>query len=624
MDVYVNMWGGEGYLSAASMLTLACVGFYDDVKDASGSQVMFHFGCYDFVPDGNSDKKRCKDLFAAYNKYYCGILKNVAPVVVDTNVSIINMVQGANPKTLDNKYHASRQFLAFGCNRSDITTDLSQGIYGKPWVGEAYYADSIFHQIYNGANGNIVVINCGGYKGGGTAATFIPLENRHNIQSQNPNVTSAERFNIIVGPSTTFDRRVVYPNKGIYNNAMYDNGVDLFAIPDVIEKLNAMITGVGNEHLHEANVKCLETEYKKVYDPDAHGGPVDRRSLNPINYMPRFVERVESDVTMGQVSANFINLKPNLSSVSNGEFNYDVTCDRFAPDGQAHKLHITNMLSAAEIKEIATNHSSYTGGKVMVFQNPSADTFTLDGVLDQDDVKKAIHFVIFSMLITDYAFNCFNDITNPGIAVMLDKWAITTTKMLKKVVALDPNTPAGALNVQFATAAKNYLIDLAHEYIRPVLESFIQIQDTSPDVSFFSKTPVGQASDFPNGVYGIVRGIVDKIKLNERGERYIEPINDANVIKANAVNSFAALIMNRFGHSDDYNTCMKFINSMQNNIGFLNYYQSQFPEFGKVGGIGNHRKWAADVNSANVETHARKYCESIIKITYKAVCDNFT
>ena len=50
----------------------------------------------------------------------------------------------------------------------------------------------------------------------------------------------------------------------------------------------------------------------------------------------------------------------------------------------------------------------------MVFQNPSADTFTLDGVLDQDDVKKAIHFVIFSMLITDYAFNCFNDITNPG------------------------------------------------------------------------------------------------------------------------------------------------------------------------------------------------------------------
>ena len=188
---------------------------------------------------------------------------------------------------------------------------------------------------------------------------------------------------------------------------------------------------------------------------------------------------------------------------------------------------------------------------------------------------------------------------------------------------MDPNTPAGALNVQFATAAKNYLIDLAHEYIRPVLESFIQIQDTSPDVSFFSKTPVGQASDFPNGVYGIVRGIVDKIKLNEKGERYIEPINDANVIKANAVNSFAALIMNRFGHSDDYNTCMNFINSMQYNIGFLYYYQSQFPEFGNIINL-RRRKWDESVNSANVETYAREYCERIVKMTYKAVCDNFT
>ena len=623
MDVYVNLWGGEGFLSATSMLALACVGFYDDIKDAAGSPVEFHFGCYDFISSSNFDNLRCKALFNAYKKYYCGMLRKNVPVITETGADIRSMVKGIFPMTMENKYYNSREGLAFGLTNSEIFADMSHGTYGKSWISEAFYADSVFHQIYNGANGNIVVINCGGYKGGGTAATFIPLENKYDIQAHNPNVTSAERFNIIAGPSTTFDRRVVYPNKGIYNHAMYDNGVDLFAIPDVIEKLNTLIAGVGNEHLHEANVKYLETEYKKVFDPDALGGPVDKKSLNTINYMPRFVERVESDVTMGQVSANFINLKPNLSPDSNGEFNYDVTCDRFTPDGQAHKLHITNMLSAVEIKEIATNHSSYTGGKIIVFQDPSSDKFTLDGVLDQEDVKKAIHFVIFSMLITDYAFNCFNDITNPGTAVLLDKWAITIMQRLRIVLAINPNTLEGALNHQFAAAAKYYLIDFAHEYIKPVLEAFLQIQDTCPDVNFFSKTPVGQASDFPNGVYGIVRGIVDKIKLNEKGERYIEPINNANVIKTNAVNSFAALIMNRFGHSDDYNTCMNFINSMQYNIGFLYYYQSQFPEFGNIINL-RRRKWDESVNSANVETYAREYCERIVKMTYKAVCDNFT
>ena len=625
MDVYLNLWGGEGYLTAASFLALASIGVYDGLTDsADGQQVNINYGCYDFTGSANYDLTRCNRMYEAYKKYYCGIINEGKDSnIVKVNTTISNMVTGASPMKLENKYSASRECLAFGCNKADMTTDLSQGIYGKPWVGEAYYADSRFDSIYTTAHNSIVVINCGGYKGGGTAASFIPLENSYDPRSGNTAITNVERFNIIVGPSTQFNRMVRYSNPGIYTNPQYDNGVDLFDIPNVVKKLNGMVKSAVSDESHKKNVSFLNEQYEMVFNPEAHGGPIDRRSLNPVNYMTRFVDRVDSDSTMkNAVKANFINLKPNLSVDANGYFNYDVTSELFQPDQQKHSLHITNLLSAVEVQEIASHHNNpnYSDGKIYAFQYDSSNKFTLDGVFLPEDVKKVIRFAIFSMLITDYAYNCFNDIRLPGTAVMLDKWAITTG--IKHTVATTEGTKEGDLNIRFANTAKKELINLAHEYIEPTLQALIDVEETCSDVNFFSYTPIGGADGFAQGVYGIIKSILGKIVTLENGEPTIISMNDANVIKQNADKCTAALVMGRFNYPDDFNGCLNTIIGLPGG-GFLNSYQNSFPQFGKISGLIKNRNWDSNITEANVDEYAKKYCKEIIRNTYSLVCDTF-
>ena len=619
MNVYLNLWGGEGYLSAASVLALASVGIYDGIVDAANSPVTINYGCFDFTPPENADKERCDDMYEAYKKYYCGIIKQTAPNINKTGLVIRDLVTETKPKNLEKKYAAKKAFLAFGCSEADMGTDLSQGIYGKPWVGEAYYVDSNFSPIYNGDTGNKVVINCGGYKGGGTAATFIPLENDFT-----PTGAAPERFDIIVGPSTQFNRFVQLRHKGIYSTSTYDNGVDRFDIPNVIEILNTMAGGIVAIGLHNENIAALEEEYKRIYDPENQGGPIDRRSLNPVNYMPRFVDRIKSDETMNSMNACFVNLKPNLESDADGFFNYDITSDSYQPDTQIHSMHITNLLSAVEVKEIAQNHGSYPKkgepkGKVFTFQD-NGNAFTLDGVFTQNDANKIMHFILFSLLITEYAFNSFNDYTLPGFSVLIDRWAIKEGgNILHPGRVVVPPKPSGNLNEAFASAAKEYFINLAHKYIKPTLQAFLDYNDTCPDVMFFDKTKINE--NLPDGVYGVVRDIVNKIQKPQNGPCFIVPENDSMVIQERNEYRIAAVVKGRFGLPVDFNAALGSIHGLPGG-GLLLSYQGCFPSFGTAKPFGN-RAWSKDVTAANVAQKAVDFCNDVTKYTYQKVCETF-
>jgi len=622
MNVFLNLWGGEGYLSGASVLALASVGIYDGIKDAKGQPTIIKYGCYDFASPQNADLARCNEMYDAYKKYYCKMISGDEQnegVIEKQPVTIQLMTKTSIPQTLETKYNADRELLAYGCSESDITTNLTSGIYGKPWVGEAYYADSQFGSIYNGDQNSMVVINCGGYKGGGTAATFIPLENEWDPYQGTvvaPGV-SASKFDVIVGPSTQFNRFVKYPNTGIYPQGTYDKGVDLFEIPRVLITLNDWGKLCANPALHTANVNFLETEYKKVFDPGNPAGPLDRRSLNPINYMPRFIDRVESDVTINNLSACFINLKPNLTHDDQGCFNYDETSPAFSADNQKHKLHITNLLSAVEVQEIAKNHSTYNAtGKIYTFQQ-AGDKFTLNGVFGADDEKKILRFIIFSLFFTEYLCNVFNDIAvmARADAAMLERWAQTEGKF-HATVCMPPN-PKGTLNEQFAIAAKKFFVDMAHEYIKPTLQAFLDFHDTCPDVDFFSETRIN--TDLPKGAYGVVEEIISKIQ-GENESRTVAVETSSEIIKNTTERCIAALVIDKFGLANTYNAVLAHIKTV-GHVGILKQYQASFPQMGTKGLV--NRTWSKDITPANVEAKAHVYCKDVIKYTYDKVCELF-
>ena len=305
MQVFVNLWGGEGYLTSASLLAMASMGMFDNIHDDAGTQMDMFYRCLDFA-DGSPDDLRWKDMSAALNIFYPIVFKKPADVnppalpIVNDGITIDpNVVRHANPPTLLGKYKDSA-VISLGCSEVDMGLDTKRGIYGKPWVGEAYHSDSNFNNLYNSAKDNIVVVNCGGYKGGGTAATFIPLENGYDISGSNAAVQSVERFNVIAGPSTEFCHTTRIPNPGIYAGMGIEEEVDLFDIPEVIEKLsNQIALGGSSDSANQGNIEFLKNEYKRVKDLSSDP-PHDYSNLNPKYYMARFIDRVKSDPTMNK------------------------------------------------------------------------------------------------------------------------------------------------------------------------------------------------------------------------------------------------------------------------------------------------------------------------------------
>lgn len=614
MQIFLNLWGGEGYLTSAMLLSMTSMGMFENVPN----QVFYR--CMDFAT-GSDDDQRQENISKSQLEYYNIIFGKGNNVINDgvtiNTIAIINDPQS----TLVGKF-GKREHLAIGCSEADMNVNIKKGIYGKPWVGEAFHSNSNFKALYEHAGGNIVIINCGGYKGGGTAATFIPLENSMQVEKAMDNVSSSKRFSVIAGPSTTFCHTTPIPNYGIYSgiglSGIDSNGnVDMFEIPEVVEGLKKLSVPPASQNIHEANISALEAEYLKVYNPAEKR---DYRNLNPNNYMGRFIDRIRSDETLSQVDASFINIKPNLKKVGNS-FNYDITSDKFMPDNQAHKLHITNLINAVIIKELTENSSKYGGNNIYTFCSPTTDKFTVETVFNPEDAKKFYRFIIFSIIITKYVYSYFSNITAPGADTMLSKWACTerTGFFSKASFALGTDTEVGRLNNSLANNVRYELADFAYKYIQPVLKAFMDVEMTSDDVSFFPANKI-QATNatFDNGIRGIVSNIIESIYSNaQTGRKEIRAIDDPTDIKNQTEKSVAAILINKNGHSKDFDGVYKEITGVAGaGTDFLSVYQTGFPNRTKSRNKGTET-W--DNFNGDVVDFAKKYCAEIIKYTYDKV-----
>ncbi|MBR1529687.1 MAG: hypothetical protein IJ642_10365 [Oscillospiraceae bacterium] len=606
MQFYVNLWGGEGFLTAASLLAMTSIGMFDGLTDASGQPIELHYRCLDFATKSPDDQRQ-KTLYDSYSGYFEMIFGHPANSVFCDPITISGVTHFSIPPTLEGKF-GSKENLAIGCEETDMILDITSGIYGKPWVGETYHSDSNFHNLYTSASGNILVANCGGYKGGGTAATFIYLENGFNIKQANPNVNGVERFTVIAGPSTEFYHMTQIPNN-VYDGMGVNLEIDLFDIPNVIQKLENLVISGANASVHQANIDFLKKEYERIKSPEH-----DYRNLDPKYYMARFIDRIRSDTSLGHVNANFINIKPN-PVFENGTYHYDQTSTEFQPDSQSHQLHITNLQNAVTLQEIALNHGKYNGGDFYTFCSPFTEKYTIDSVFLPDDAKKFYRFLIFSVIVTKYLYSYFDDIKKPGADDMLVKWAKEINSGGWKR-ALNPNTPEGSMNITFATTVKNMMADLACQYIRPVLDVFMDIENTSPDVEFFSRQTIA-GTVLSDGLYGVVNGLINNIVPGVSNS--VVPIEDPKAIKSETENILAAVLMGKEGYPNNFAQTLAMIQgTVGSRTDFLSKYLTEFPTFGNFTGIlfAKHWVWDGAVNEANLQEKAQEYCKQIISYTY--------
>ncbi|MBR1592045.1 MAG: hypothetical protein IJ666_03425 [Ruminococcus sp.] len=610
MQVFSNLWGGEGYLTAASLITMASVGMFSDIKDNGGNLMDIRFRCLDFATE-SPDDKRWKNMKEAYNKYFKIIFGDEAKnCLVNENIQMNSFLNQKKPK-LNQKY-ANPEFLALGFSEKEMGLDIKRGIYGKPWIGEAYYADTNFAPLYNSATDSIVVINAGGYKGGGTAATFIYLENRHRVKENNHKVKECSRYDVIVGPSTQFNKYTKLPHPEIYGDASLNGDIDIFDSGEILERLRNTEPVSSDSGNHSENIKFLE----KIWDNIDKNNYAD---LNPKNYMPRFIDRVSSDATLNDV-VPFINMKYPL--VPDGDsYDYDVTSDAFAADGQSHRLHITNLLSAVTIQEIAMNHDKgdYAAGTIYSFNIPDVEKYTVDGVFNADDAAKVYRFIAFSAIMIKYLYNCFYDITTPGADTMLKKWALSKKPLIGDAkVILDNRKEHGRRNFAFANTVTEYLANFVHEYIKPVLIAFKDVDDTSEDVEFFSKKQLA-GSPFSNGLYGIVSDLIDSVTVDQNTRINISVINNARAIN-DTIQNILAEVMTRNGKLEQFSQSLSTIKSEQGGDDFLKVFQIGMPEFGSMD---KERTWNADVNDNNLKEYAENYCQQLIRYTYDHLKNNF-
>lgn len=609
MQVFTNLWGGEGYLTSASLIAMASVGMFNDVTDNANNNMDIIFRCLDFATE-SPDDLRWQDMYAAYENYRNDIFGDVRSSLIHQNIAM-NALTNTNPPRVGDKY-GNKEYLALGFSEDEMDLNITNGIYGKPWIGEAYYADVQFSGLYNDITSpDIIVINGGGYKGGGTAATFIYLENRYDVVANIHAVQSCKRFDAIVGPSTSFVRYIQLPYPEIYNETSLRGGIDIFEAGKILDLLKSKDVSTADMQHHNDNISLLESIWCQI---------VNYQDLNPDNYMPRFIDRVSSDTTLKNVTS-FINMKDPLILDQFNSFNYDNTSPCFSHDGQLHRLHITNLLSAVSIQEIALNHNlpNYQPGDIYTFCNPNADKYTIESIFNPDDSKKLYRFIAFSTLIVKYIYNCFADITMPGAAIMLDKWAISEHGLLSGTkVILEPRNPKGRLNFAFASCVKSYLADLAVEYIKPVLGAFIDINDTSDQVQLFDDSEITE-SPFRNGLYGIVRNLIESIYVDTTSNAStIRLIDNPDVIKNSTEDILAAIITGRPGKPDSFAQSLKQIKGEEGVERFIEEFQKGIEEFGSLGRH-NVREWGNDIDENNVGIKAKEYCQKLIAHAYNCV-----
>ncbi|MCR5717527.1 MAG: hypothetical protein K6F80_00635 [Oscillospiraceae bacterium] len=541
---------------------------------------------------------------------FAGLLYGSDPAVRNNGVRIHTVAKIPAPPahaTLESKFPQSSDLLTLGCSEADMRLDIRRGIYGRPWVGEAYHSHSNFNNLYSGANGDVMIANCSGYKGGGTAATFIPLSAREasNVLNSMPGVHfTGQTFSIITGPSTEFAHSTRIPDVSIYGGDI-PSEVDLFEIPEMTDRLNKRNVNGTDRPTHESNIRALQDAYKRILDPESKK---DYRQLNPSFYMGRFIDRIHSDASLTSC-INFVTLKPDLHPDQKGVFHYDITDEKFEPDNQDHMLHISNLINALIIQEIAVNHTQYTQpGSIYSFCCPSANYFNTADLFPGENSKQFYRFIAFSVILIKYVCSFFANIAKPGAEGMLTKWAADVKKGFGWKRAVTDDTQTGIRNILFANAVRTEITQFVTQFIVPILQAMLDIQNTSSGTVVLFETASLAKGAFPNGKYGIIKDLITN--CTEITDNPLTIMQTTNQI-------LAALIMGVSPYPTNFDQALTTITSDKTN--FMKKYQNLFPEFGFV--KARHREWDSAVKDADIPAKAAEYSKEIIAHTYKQVRD---
>lgn len=464
METIINAWGGEGFLSATAITFTACLGMFRNILPENEK---IHLRVLDFAIDSNDDKRR-KTFQDMYNKYY-KIIFGKEPEIVFDNISINDITKFNFTNSLAQKY-PNPDILSLGCSNIDMNLNILKGIYGKPWLGEIYHADADFAKLYENipSGKQVIIINCGGYRGGGTASTFIPLESMYS-----PKYLTVTRFSVISGPSTEFTHLIPLPSPEIYYDYVENKikVLNIFEIKSALKSFEQFTEFFQEYNLNDEFKKNEENIRRlKEYDEKVHSEDYDFSNLDPKYYASRFVDRIFSDIS--NVSAVFLNIKTDGEKL----LPYDVVSNKFEPDTQSHRMNINSLINAVSVIEIVKNHSKYNNGKVYSFGTKCGSMFTPNTLFNMECSKMYWQFIIMSILVTHHIHGCFLAPFFNDYLTISKKWAKGNA-----INAVESNTdkPNGKLNINFARSMVNFTESFVDEYIRPVFEVLSDINTTS-------------------------------------------------------------------------------------------------------------------------------------------------
>ena len=621
--VFIHYWGGEGYLTSATFHLMALMGMFESSAMDGIEQVdEIRYRCID-AATGSDDDHRWRNLCSAYTKYH-DILYGATPqkklICEDYDpttgdyINILNEMTRTpnNPEVyLPDRFPGQKALLAIGISEEDMKKlNFKGGVFGKPYAGEVFYSNSDFDRLYQNAalhssNDELVVINCGGYRGGGTAATFIPLESFHEITAAKNSGITPKRFSVIAGPSTQFKRTVDIDTSAY--NVVVDKDVDIFSIDETLVRLDAC---VKDSDKHKRNKDKLKKAKPKAHEKD----------LNPDFCMGKYIDKLRADKSISQkVNATFVNMKVNVTKragAGEGAYVYDETSDKFQSVGQYHKLHITNLLNAVEIKDIIRNTTPYTGGgtnNIYGFYTHDA-CYTIHNVFSEDDVKRFYHFLEMIVIITEYIRPYFADLTLPHSQDFYKKWALSEGSFFSLQYPLVGTTGKAKYNNDFAAGVKRELDNFLKECGQPILHAFKDINDVSTDVDFF---PKGSLAGFAQGIYEVISTLESDINVADVSRGTVN--GQSNAALKSMPNSGKYIkdickqmltVMLSYSRATNNNPDTGVYNTSENTVkGKLPYFDSNFPR----------RDNRRDIGDANAD--AKAYAEELLKYVFDFVND---
>ena len=630
--VYNNGFGGDGLLNGAALLAISSVGMLNNLKTynevtENEEEPTIYLCCLDFTSD-SYDKTRWMSMAKAYKDYFDVVFNEPGAeatikkmnVKTDSRIEDIVHFNREGRKSLANKFK-DREKMALGFYAEEMDLDIFKGIYGKQNIGEVYHSDADFTTLYEGNDPNdfVIVIDNGGYKGGGTAATLIPIEIGEFMGD------NWRKFIVVSGPSTSFKtERLIKDETGkeLRLPEGYNNPIDMFDAEKILKNMDKLTQDKDEKAIIVA-LQDIVSELRGHSD------------LNPQYYMGRFIDRIRSDTSIGKAHATVINMKPDC--LAGNIFKYDITSDEFQPDNQKHDLHITNLLNALTIQEVIVNYSSLSKNQIHTFcASPGVAAikkYTLAGIFNANDARKFYRFLVFSAVLVQYVYPCFDNLSLGCSEKLVNCWAQERKKLIGWELPLDTRTTEGNNNSAFAASVRKELAKFLYEYVRSTLNVFMDIQKVSdkssdrPDVDFFSKAPVPDNSpDFNEGIFEIVNGMIEAIQSSDANTyvvKYIRTeVGDAGKISTDIMDKvkkmIAALGKGQGERLDkDYKNALKALSGSDGTGNdFFSRYAENFPTFGEI--KKGHRVWNSDVDIAD---EAKKYCKRIIRHTYKNIED---